>query len=132
MSNIFDMISEGILKAQFINRVLERDQRFILNTQRKVIADNYHRVGTLFQHLSSHPISVHGSGSKVTMALNYLTYLRFLDISSKRDKNLRSDLSLYNRVIWGRLYNETLLDLRSGYNQEIEENIYNQLNMSII
>lgn len=123
------MVSDGILKTQFVNRILERDQRYILDTQRKVIADNYHRVGRLLQHLSSHPISIHGSGSKVTMVLNYLTYLRFLDISAKRNKKSRSDLSLYNRVIWGRLYNETLQDLRSGYNQEIEENIYNQLNM---
>lgn len=123
------MISDGILKKQFVDRIFERDQRYILDTQRKIVADNYHRAGTLFQHLSSHPISVHGSGSKVTMVLNYLTYLRFLDISAKRDKTLRSDLSLYNRVIWGRLYNETRLDLKTGYNQEIEESIYNQLNI---
>lgn len=35
----------------------------------------------------------------------------------------RREMALYNRVIWGVLYNETIPDIRYGYTQDIRKHI---------
>lgn len=40
---------------------------------------------------------------------------------------VRRNLALYNRVIWGVLYNETLPDIRYGYTQDIRNAIKKDL-----
>ena len=55
-------------------------------------------------------------------------YLRFLDIRYRKDQmETRSKLALYNRVIFGVLYLETMPDLRYELTEEIRMKIGLQL-----
>ena len=42
-------------------------------------------------------------------------------LSSKRAKKQRAKYAIYNRVIWGVLYNETFPDLQAGFTNEVRE-----------
>ncbi|MDU1012385.1 MAG: hypothetical protein E7A49_05685 [Parabacteroides sp.] len=54
--------------------------------------------------------------------MRIFSYLRFLDIRyRKQDMFFRRKLALYNRVIWGVLYNETLQDIRYGLTDNIRQ-----------
>lgn len=44
---------------------------------------------------------------------------------------VRRNLALYNRVIWGVLYNETLPDIRYGYTQDIRKSIRQDLERAL-
>lgn len=60
--------------------------------------------------------------------MRVFSYLRFLDIRyRKQELFFRRKLALYNRVIWGVLYNETLQDLRYGLTDNIRELMRNDL-----
>ena len=68
------------------------------------------------------------SGDIKTYHVRVLSYLRFLDIRYRRQNmETRRKLALYNRVIWGVLYNETLQDLRYTFTKEIRQKIGSEL-----
>jgi len=142
------MISEEIVKKEFVRQILKRDSDYIKGIQAQVIEESgLIKTGSLSFDIRSQ------SGTKILqtsglqmLTVSFLKYLRFIDISSnrkgsthikvniannyeKRNKEmpLRRNLALYNRVIFGRLYNETRSDIANGYTQEIQKNIREQL-----
>lgn len=120
------MITEEIIRKQFVHQILRRDAAFIYETQARVLREYFtnRRAMNLASFLSSRPFSISGEGLKPTYYFNLLSYLRFLDIKYNRESmGLRSRLALYNRVIWGRLYHETVNDLRYGLTQDIKDSI---------
>jgi len=120
------MITEEIIRKQFVHQILRRDAAFIYETQARVLREYFtnRRAMNLASFLSSRPFSISGEGLKPTYYFNLLSYLRFLDIKYSRESmGLRSRLALYNRVIWGRLYHETVNDLRYGLTQDIKDSI---------
>ena len=63
-------------------------------------------------------------------------YLRFLDINYRRgsdriSRHIRSNLALYNRVVWGVLYHETFPEIKYGYTQEIRSSIRQELEQAL-
>ena len=63
-----------------------------------------------------------------TSYLVVLSYLRFLDmqyrinyagLNSRRAKKQRAKYAVYNRVVWGVLYNETFPDIQAGFTNEV-------------
>jgi len=60
-------------------------------------------------------VEQNGSGKKVWV--RYVSYLRFLDMASVRRK--RSQYHLYNRIVFGIIYNRTVRSLVYGYTDEI-------------
>jgi hypothetical protein len=126
------MISEGAIKTRYIREILERDAKFINDTQGKVIEDTFRRVsGRLLRSIYRKDFNIQGDDNRMMLQFSFLRYLRFLDINSSKDrfknKELRSKLALYNRVIWGRLYNETRSDIRFGLTDQIKERIRTEL-----
>lgn len=126
ISNYFPMITEELIRKQFIHQILRRDAAFIYETQSRVLRDNLtnNRAMAFASFLASRPFSVSGAGLNITYAFSIFPYLRFLDIKfSRENMGLRRRLALYNRVIWGRLYHQTLSDLRYGLTQDMKDSI---------
>lgn len=120
------MVTEELIRKQFIHQILRRDVTFIYETQADVLRQNFsnERAMELSSFLASRPFSVSGDGLKPHYYMSIFPYLRFLDIKYSRQKTgLRSRLALYNRVVWGRLYHETINDLRYGLTQDIRDTI---------
>ena len=127
------MITEEIINKRFIDGVLKRDIKLIYNTQEGVVK-NYltSRTGNLMHLISSAPFDSQGTTARPIYYMRLLTYLRFLDIKYRKGKDrisklIRRNLALYNRVVWGVLYNETFPAIRYGMNEDIRREIINEL-----
>ena len=123
------MITEQFIKDDFVSEILRRDIGIIYKTQEEA-AQRYFKVrtGTLRSELSRHDFNLQSSNGQSTVYLRVLPYLRFLDmqyrlpysgLSSKRAKKQRAKYAIYNRVVWGVLYNETFPDIRAGFTNEV-------------
>lgn len=121
------MITEEIINQAYINRIINRDSAIIYKTQAQVIRANFHGTGRLARYLLAMPFTVDGT----THYFSILPYLRFLDIRYRQNMETRRGLALYNRVIWGVLYNETLPDLRYGLTQDIRKEIRKDLERAL-
>lgn len=122
------MITDEQIKTAFIHNIVTRDINIIYQTQANVISQNLEiRTGTLHNFLLIRPFHINEGSYSRTFYMSVLPYLRFLDIRYRENHTLRRNLALYNRVIWGILYNETLPDIRYGLSQEIRKKIKDQL-----
>lgn len=121
------MITEDIINKTYINRVVNRDIAIIYKTQEQVVRANFHGTGRLARYLSTMPFSFMDR----TYYFRVLPYLRFLDIRYRQNMETRRSLALYNRVIWGVLYNETLPDIRYGLTQDIRKEIRKDLERTL-
>lgn len=125
------MITDQFVKDEFISDILRRDIGIIYQTQEEV-ANRYfkERTGTLRNFLSHRAFTPKESNGEFSVYLNVLSYIRFLDMqyrlnyagmSSKRAKKQRAKYAIYNRVVWGVLYNETFPDIQAGFTDEVRE-----------
>lgn len=124
------MITEELIRGEFIHQIMKRDSAFIYDTQARVLRENFTgtQIENMASYLSKHPVEIDGGGTVKTYYFTVMTYLRLLDIRSSRGQmGTRRKLALYNRVIWGRLYNETMNDLRYGLSEDIRKGITKQL-----
>lgn len=123
------MITDELIKQEFISRIVSRDIKQIYQTQESVVREVFTGgTGRLAGHLSRMPFSESGSGLEKTYYVRIFPYLRFLDIRYRRqDMKTRRKLALYNRVVYGVLYNETMPDLRYGMTAAIRKEITESL-----
>lgn len=125
------MITDQFVKDEFVSEILRRDIGIIYKTQEEV-ANRYfkERTGTLRNFLSHRAFTPKKSNGEFSVYLKVLSYIRFLDMqyrlnyagmSSKRAKKQRAKYAIYNRVVWGVLYNETFPDIQAGFTDEVRE-----------
>jgi len=124
--------SGNIVQDEFVRQVLERDVRNIFRAQQLAVSQRIYlsgkdlkaskrkkglqrRTGRLQDSLSSPEYYLQSQGEQFNMAAVYPIYIRFLDM--KRLGNWK----LYNRQIWGILYNNALRDIRYGYGKELAD-----------
>ena len=124
------MITDQLIKQEFIHNILQRDARLIADTQ--VNRLRRHKTDLARQmalELSGKPFQISGTGLHATLTFNIMTSLRFMDINISRDIKAGASkaLALYNRVVWGVLYHDTIGDLRYGLTQDIRRQITEQL-----
>ena len=123
------MITDQFVKDEFVSEILRRDIGIIYKTQEEV-ANRYFKecTGTLRQFLSRRAFSLQKSNGNYTVYIGVLSYLRFLDmqyrlnytgLNSRRAKKQRAKYAVYNRVVWGVLYNETFPDIQAGFTNEV-------------
>ncbi len=124
------MISESIIKKRFVTQIFDRDAKFIGKEQAQVVEDynlfgkNKVMYNTLINQSQGHfDVKAEGTGGSLTM--HYLKYLRFLDIKDVRRK--RSSYHLYNKIVFGRIYNETISGLKYGYTKAVKQGIEDEL-----
>jgi hypothetical protein len=123
------MITDQYVKDEFVSEILRRDIGIIYKTQEEV-ANRYFKehTGTLRQFLSRRAFSLQESNGNFTVYVGVLSYLRFLDmqyrlnytgLNTRRAKKQRANYAVYNRVVWGVLYNETFPDIQAGFTNEV-------------
>lgn len=123
------MITDQYVKDEFVSEILRRDIGIIYKTQEEV-ANRYfkERTGTLRNFLSRREFTPRESNGEFSVYIRVLSYIRFLDmqyrinyagLNSKRAKKQRAKYAIYNRVVWGVLYNETFPDIQAGFTDEV-------------
>lgn len=125
-------------RDEFIRRVLERDARNIYRAQELIVSQRIYvsgkklkasqrkkglrrKTGKLEDSLASPDFYMKSQGESFTLAANYPLYIRFLDM--KHLGNWR----LYNRQIWGILYNNALRDIKYKYGENISDTVEKSL-----
>jgi len=95
------MITDQFVKDEFVSEILRRDIGIIYKTQEEV-ANRYFKehTGTLRDFLSRRAFSLQESNGKFT-------------------QKQRAKYAVYNRVVWGVLYNETFPDIQAGFTNEV-------------
>ena len=127
------MITDQLIRTRFINDAMSQGINKIYETQESVVRKYLNtRSGNLLAHLVSRPFTSQISDSKQTYYLRIFPYLRFLDIHYRRgsdriSRHIRSNLSIYNRVVWGVLYHEVFPEIQYGFTEEVRSSIRKEL-----
>lgn len=79
------------------------------------------RSGKLKEALSNKEFTFYDTEEGVIASTSLPTYIRFLDMKKK------GNFQIYNRQIWGILYNNALKDIRHDYSKETRDRIRLQL-----
>lgn len=126
--------SKDMSQAEFIRAVLERDFRNIHKAQLLIVSEGIwregrelkakergirirKRTGRLEDVLANPDFIMQSNGEIFTVADTYPLYIRFLDM-----KHLK-DLRIYNRQIWGILFNNALKDIKFKYGKVIADRV---------
>ena len=131
------MITDELIKKEFITRTMRAGIEQIYSTQQAVI-DKYlsERTGELKKFIMRRPFSEQSNGMNVTYYMRILPYIRLLDIHYRQRndriaKAKRSHLELYNRVVWGVLYRESFPELRYGLSEDVRKAIKEELEQAL-
>ena len=138
------MISDNIIKQQFITGALNEGFRQINEAQRKIATENIYAKGkkkviekrkgktiqqsgyeSLVKSLISPPYDLKVPGTTAFMTNRILKQMRFLDM--KNYGNWR----IYNAQVWGILYNETFPEIKYGFGDEVYKEISKQLETAL-
>lgn len=131
------MITDQLIRNKFIADVMSQGINKIYETQENVVRTYLNtRSGDLIAHLQRRPFTSEGTDNNQVYYMRIFPYLRFLDINYRRgsdriSRHIRSNLALYNRVVWGVLYHETFPEIKYGYTQEIRSSIRQELEQTL-
>jgi len=133
------MISDNITKQDFIIQVLERDVRNIYKTQLAIAQQNIYiggkqlkvtkrrgakigvRSGSLLKSLENPDYMIQAQGDKFIVSAAIVKHMRFLDMKKHGNRKI------YNRQVWGILYNNALKDIKYNYGQTVSDVIGEKL-----
>ena len=136
------MISENIIKQDFIVNELKKDMDNIYLAQLAIARKNIYlegkelkltirkgkkigiRSGELLKSLENPDYVIRAEGSKFIVSAGIVKHIRFLDM--KRIGNRM----IYNRQVWGILYNNSLKNIRYRYGNEIANVVHDALRMA--
>lgn len=138
-------MNEELIKQEFVRENVEKDIRAIFEAQyliateriytktiyptqigqkrRFIQEEDYGRTvrgttGRLINALRNPVYSVGFYGQGVVATSNIPLYIRFLDMRR------RGNYGIYNRQVWGILWNNSLQAIKYGYGKEVRERIY--------
>jgi len=136
------MISDNITKQDFIIQVLERDIRNIYKAQLVIAQQNIYisgkelketkrrgakirvRSGALLKSLENPDFMIQAQGEKFIVSAGIVKHMRFLDMKRISSKGKEYDnWKIYNRQVWGILYNNALKDIKYNYGKEIADRV---------
>lgn len=118
---------------------LERDLRNIYSAQQLIARRNIYvsgrdlktvkrkgdrigyRTGRLMASLDSPSYTITGSGEHFQVTASICQHMRFLDMRHLGNRRI------YNRQVWGILYNNSYKDLRYGLSRDIQDRLGQQL-----
>jgi len=132
------MITKDLIKKRFVHEVMTKGLNTIYATQSAAVEKYLNkRSGELSSYLSRAPFTNQSGEGRTVYYLPLFSYLRFLDIGYRRSKDriskhIRSNLALYNRVVWGVLYHETFPELEYGFTKEIHDRIKKELEDALL
>ena len=133
------MITDNITKQQFIVQVLERDIRNIYKAQLAIAKQNIYiegkqlnvkkrkgskigvRSGALLESLQNPDFLIQAQGDKFIVSAGIVKHMRFIDMKKFGNRKI------YNRQVWGILYNNALKDIKFNYGQTISDEVGEKL-----
>lgn len=127
------MITDQLIRERFVHDVMSQGINKIYETQENVVRQYLNvRSGDLLGSIQRRPFTSQASESQQVYYMRIFPYLRFLDIHYRRgsdriSRHIRSNLAIYNRVVWGVLYHETFPEIRYGFTQEVRAKIRQEL-----
>lgn len=134
------MITEQMSKTEFVIEILNRDMQNINKAQLNIATKNEYLEGKelktrkrrgktiadsnagIVDSLRNPNYTIIASGDSFRIEANVLKKLRFYDM--KHLGNWR----IYNRQVWGILYNNSLIDIKYRYGQQIRDVLGEALN----
>lgn len=137
-------MNEELIKQEFIRERVEKDIRAIFEAQLLIARERiytrtryskegrsfYQEQGTgttldrdslLLKALETPQYKIEASGNGIISTSNIPMYMRFMDM--KRVGNWQ----IYNRQVWGILYNNTINAIRYEYGKQVRDQIYARL-----
>lgn len=137
-------MNEDLIKQEFIRERVEKDIRAIFEAQLLIARERiytrtryskegrsfYQEQGTgatldrdslLLKALETPQCKIEASGNGIISTSNIPMYMRFMDM--KRVGNWQ----IYNRQVWGILYNNTINAIRYEYGKQVRDQIYARL-----
>lgn len=121
------MISEKIIRDKFIVDTVKRNLSEMQSVQLKILAGADERIRRKFdipaieQSIRSNVVSINGSNGNFIISQRILKKMRFLDM--KKFGNLK----IYNKKVWGYVYNDIADELKYGFSEEIKAGIRQEL-----
>lgn len=131
------MVTEEIIRKEFVHQTISHGLKKIYSIQEAVITSELRMSsGELSAWSRKAAFSFAGDDGDITYYIRILPYLRFLDIHYRRRqdrlaKRRRSKLALYNRVVWGVFYHETIPALQYSYSRSIRDYIRSRLEQAL-
>lgn len=126
-------ITKSALKGRFVEKVLEEEATIIKQTQEDAV-DEYAlgiQSGQLRACLKGH-FSVDSMSGGPRLTMSYVHYLRVLEINPpNRGSFVREGLNLYNKIVFGRLYNDTKNRIAWGYHDGFEDELIMQIKQAM-
>lgn len=126
------MNTMNFTKPRFIDKILREEATTIKQMQREVI-DDYHlknRSGELRKSVFG-GFNISESGIGTRLSLTYVKYLRFLDMDREWINSRREGLHLYNRIVFGRVYNDTRTRIMYAYKDGLKEEAIEEIRKSM-
>jgi len=129
------MISDNITKQVFIIQVLERDVRNIYKAQLAIAQQNVYisgkalkaaksrkpkigvRSGSLLESLQNPDYLMQAQGGQFIVSVGIVKHMRFIDMKKFGNRKI------YNRQVWGILYNNAMKDIKYNYGQSISDSV---------
>lgn len=117
-----------VIKRKYVHEILERDAQKIRKKQQKVVLEyNLVRSRELLKSLNGNFENEFEGSSSNKLTMTYFNYARFLDMKNKHRRVYKEGFGLYNRIILGIIYNQTLLSLKYGFSVDIRKTILSEL-----
>ena len=115
------------IKTQFVSAVLKETAESIHSSQLRVVKEwSLFDSGDMEKSLKGHfNVQQQDGGGLLTM--RYLTYTRFLDMRDPSRRISRDGYHIYNKIVFGTLYNPALNTLRWGLTDDVRAAIGEQL-----
>lgn len=111
-----DEFKKGLSFVDYTSTVLDDTAVKLLHEQQGILTTYYNRrTGTLQSHLQSRPFTVRKSASGMSLVIDYLSQIRFMDLrktgSGKKKKIYEP---IYNKPLYGFLYGYAYYRLQMG------------------
>lgn len=120
------------VKQRFVDKILTEEAEIIKRLQLDIVNDwgIIDNIGqTNWDILHGH-ISVKESGSGTRLTMRYLKYVRFIEMNNQYN-NIGTGFHLYNKVLFGRIYNDTNMRLQYAYSEGIREELIDEIRKSM-
>lgn len=129
------MLSEEIVKTQFVVGILRRDVENIYQAQRLIARRNIYisgkelkktqvrgkrigvATGRMLRSLDNPNYVIGSNANGFIVSSEIVLHMRFLDMKKHGNRKI------YNRQLWGILYNNTLPDIKYKYGSEVRDRV---------
>lgn len=126
------MITGGMIKQRFVDKILAEEAEIIKNLQLNIVNDwdIVDSLGEKTWNILKGHFSIGESGSGTRLTMRYVKYVRFIEMNTRFHKASKG-LHLYNKVVFGRVYNDTHMRLQHAYSEGIREEFIGEIRKSM-